>query len=123
MSRERKKGTDFESKVVAYMARVLGDSRIERRAMSGTNDRGDVSGVMLRGKRCVVECKNARRMELSAWVDEAEDERGNDGAEFAFVVHHRKGCGEANMGRQYVTCTLETLCAVIAGAHELLEEE
>ena len=47
VSRERKKGTDFESKVVAYMARVLGDSRIERRAMSGTNDRGECARKVL----------------------------------------------------------------------------
>lgn len=121
MSRQRDKGTKFETQVVDYLARVLGDDRIEKRRGEGQNDRGDITGVLLRGKRVVLECKNHKSMKLSEWVDETECERGNDDAEFAFVVHHRKGCGEAKMGETYVTCTLENLAAVIAGARELLE--
>lgn len=120
MSKEKAKGSAFEQQVVDYMRGALQDSRIERRVANGVNDRGDVSGVMLRGKRTVLECKNHRKMELSQWLDEAEAERGNDGAEFAFVVHKRRGCGAKNMGETYVTCTLETLCAVIAGSHWLM---
>lgn len=116
MSRQKEKGTQFERQVVDYMRSRLGDDRIERRAMSGVNDRGDVSGVYLRGKGVVIECKNHRRMELSQWLDEAEAERGNADAEYAFVVHKRKGCGEKSMGETYVTCDLETLCAIIAGS-------
>ena len=122
MSRNKEKGTRFESQVVDYMREALGDNRIERRATSGAKDRGDVAGVILRKKPVVIECKNKQRMALSEWLDEAEIERGNADAEFAFVVHKRRGCGEANMGRTYVTCDLETLCAVIAGAHALLME-
>ena len=121
MSKQRKKGTSFEKQVVDYMRRRLGDERIERRACSGANDRGDVAGVYLRGKPVVVECKNHARMELAAWMDEAEAERGNADAEFAFVVHKRRGCGDKNMGETYVTCDLETLCAVIAGSRWHLE--
>ena len=120
MSRQREKGTRFETQVADYMRSMLCDERIERRAKSGAKDRGDIAGVMLHGKRVVVECKNKQRMELSQWLDEAEIERGNDDAEFAFVVHKRRGCGEANMGRTYVTCDLETLCVVIAGCRALL---
>jgi len=120
MSKQRKKGTQFEADVVDYMAEKLGDARIERRVMGGVNDRGDIAGVELRCKPVVIECKNHARMELSQWLDEAEVERANDDAEFAFVVHKRRGCGKANMGRNYVTCDLETLCAVIAGGRGLL---
>ena len=122
MSRQKDKGTKFEQQVVSYMRSVLGDKRIERRAMGGTNDRGDIAGVTLRCKPVVIECKNHQRMELSQWLEEAETERGNADAEFAFVVHKRRGCGEASMGQTYVTCTLEMLCAVIAGAHACLED-
>ena len=122
MSREMRKGTSFESQVADYMRRRLGDGRIERRAKCGANDRGDVSGVMLRKRRVVLECKNHARMELARWLDEAEIERGNDDAEFAFVVHKRRGCGEKRMGETYVTCSLDTLCALIAGARDLLED-
>lgn len=122
MSRQKQKGTSFESQVVAYMRRVLDDDRIERRVSFGVKDKGDVAGVHLRGKPVVIECKNHARMELASWMQEAENERGNADAEFAFVVHKRKGYGAANMGGTYVTCDLETLCAVIAGARELLNE-
>ena len=121
MSKQKAKGSAFEQHVVDYMARALGDKRIERRVTSGANDRGDVAGVFLRCKPVVIECKNHARMELSQWLEEAEAERANADAEFAFVVHKRRGCGEANMGKTYVTCDLRTLCAVIAGARELVE--
>ena len=116
MSKETRKGAGFEQDVVDYMSMRLGDDRIERRVMGGTNDRGDVSGVYLRGKPCVLECKNHRSMRLAEWLEEAEVERGNADAEFAFVVHKRKGCGAKSMGKTYVTCDLETLCAIIAGS-------
>lgn len=122
VSKEKKKGSAFEQQVVDYLRSALGDKRIERRVCNGVNDRGDVSGVILRKKTVVLECKNHQRMELARWLEEAEVERGNADAEFAFVVHKRRGCGERNMGATYVTCTLETLCAVIAGAHDLLED-
>jgi len=123
MSRSKAKGTAFESQVVDYMRKALGDGRIERRASNGTKDRGDVSGVYLRKRPVVIECKNKQRMELSQWLEEAEAERGNADAEWAFVVHKRRGCGEANMGKTYVTCDLETLCSVIAGGREYMETE
>lgn len=115
VSRSKEKGSRFEQQVVDYMRAECMDDRIERRVCNGVNDRGDVSGVAIRGNRVVVECKNHARMELGAWLDEAEVERGNDDAEFAFVVHKRRGCGEKSFGRNYVTCDLYTLCALIAG--------
>ena len=121
MSRQTAKGTSFEKQVVDYLAEKLGDDRIERRAKNGKNDRGDVSGLKVRGKRCVVECKNHRRMELADWVDQAEVERGNDDAEYGVVAHKRKGFGEKKVGGSYVTMTLETFAALVAGGHDLLE--
>ena len=120
MSKERRKGSAFEQQTVDYLARVLEDRRIERRTMGGTNDRGDVSGVFIRGRRAVIECKNCKRMELAQWLDEAEEERGNDDAEFAIVVHKRRGCGEKSFGGNYATMSLETLAAIMAGGRGLL---
>ena len=42
-------------------------------------------------------------------------------AEFGLVVHKRKGTGEKSFGDTYVTMTLETLAAMIAGSHNLLQ--
>lgn len=122
MSAAKDKGTRFEREVADYMAARLG-ADVDRDVLRGSADTGDIRGFTLRGKACVVECKNHRRAELSAWVDEAERERGNADAEFAFVVHKRKGRGKANMGDTYVTCTLDNLLAVAAGSRALLEGE
>lgn len=120
MSSQTQKGSTFEQDTADFFAAALGDDRIERRVKHGTNDRGDIAGLRIRGKRTVIECKNHRRMELAAWIDEAETERGNDDAEYAIVVHKRRGCGKARFGGNYATMTLETLAALIAGGRDLI---
>lgn len=123
MSKEGQKGATFEQDTADFFADALGDERIERRVKHGTNDRGDIAGLYIRGKRTVIECKNHKRMELAEWLDEAERERGNDDAEFGIVVHKRRGCGKAKFGQNYATMTLETLAAIIAGGRELINAE
>lgn len=120
MSKQKQKGTAFERQVAEYLSARLGTG-IERRTTAGVHDRGDIAGVFFRGLPVVVECKNCSRMELPKWLKEAEIERGNADAEFGVVVHKRKGVGEKSFGDTYVTMTLETLTAFIAGSHELLQ--
>lgn len=120
MSKQKQKGTSFESQVVSYLRHALGDERIERRATTGAKDRGDISGLFFRGMRVVAECKNHARAELARWLDEAEEERGNDGAEYGVVIHKRKGCGEKSFGETYVTMTLHTFAAMLVGGRDLL---
>lgn len=114
MSRQKQKGTSFESAVVRYLKEGLGEEGIERRSLNGKNDRGDVAGVYFMGERVVLEVKNHVRLELGAWIDEATTEQGNDDAAYSFVVFKRKGKGEKNMGEQYVLCTLENLRNMLA---------
>lgn len=116
MSRESRKGNGFSEDVANYLASRLGDDRIERRVLHGTKDRGDIAGLLFRGRKVAVECKNCKDMRLSTWVDEAEEERGNDDAEFGIVVHKRKGRGAKRFGENYVTMTLDTYCAMTAGS-------
>ena len=120
MSRQKDKGSRFEKEVVDYLRWELYDDEgtIERRVLGGTNDRGDISGVRIHGRKAVLECKNCKRTEMAKWLDEAEVERGNDDAEYAFVVSHRRGCGEKRMGETYVTCTLRTFAALVAGGRK-----
>lgn len=121
MSRQMEKGTGFESFMTQDLAESLDDDRIERRAKCGTKDRGDVSGVRFRGRRFVLEMKNCKRMELAAWVDEAEVEAGNDDAPFFAVVHKRKGRGKADA--QYVTMPWGVFKAMLALDPGVLHEE
>jgi hypothetical protein len=89
------KGTQWETTVVNYLRRFA--PHVERRAKNGAKDRGDVAGI----PGVVIECKNARAMDLAGWVDEALTERLNDGAAVAVVWHKRRGKGQAADG--YVT--------------------
>ena len=122
MSRNARTGAAFEQQFCNYASRRLGDDRIERRVKNGKNDRGDVSGMRIWGKRTVVECKCCKKTELAEWLKEAETERGNDDAEFGIVVHKRRGCGEKNFGGNFVTMTTDTFLAIIAGGFEYLED-
>ena len=65
------KGTAFESLIAAAFAEVF--PGVERRALAGAADRGDIGGV----PGLVVECKNVRTMSLCVWVDEARAEAAN----------------------------------------------
>jgi len=123
MSRESRIGNGFAEQVANHLAEKLGDGRIERRVLHGTKDRGDIAGLLFRGRRVAVECKCCKKMELSTWVDEAEVERSNDDAEYGVVVHKRKGKGAKRFGENYVTMTLDTFCAMAAGGFDLLEGE
>lgn len=117
-----RKGPRFEQDWCDYAARRLGDDAIERRAKNGKNDRGDVTGLRIRGKRAVVELKNCKELRLADWIGQAEEERANDDAEFAIVGFKRCGCGEKNFGGNYVLMTTDTFLGIIAGAMELLED-
>lgn len=117
----KKAGSNHESCVAAFLAMALGDSRIERRAKSGAKDRGDITGLMIRGQRLVVECKDySGRDRIPQWLKEAELERGNDDALAGMVVSKLRGIPAdrrklTRMAAQPVTMTLLDLAALIAG--------
>lgn len=109
MSASRAKGTGAETAVVRYL-RANGFPHAERRALGGTQDRGDIAGVI----STVIEVKNCARMELAQWVDEAEQEAGNDNAMYGVVWHKRRGQGSPS--RWFVTMSGATFTALLADA-------
>jgi hypothetical protein len=110
-------GTRFERDIADYLAAALEDDRIDRRAKTGAKDRGDISGLRIHNQRLVAEIKNTTRICLSEWVKEAHTEAGNDDALAGIVIHKRHGVGE--LGRQYVTMTVDDLCSLISGSPRL----
>lgn len=113
MSRNKARGTAFETLITNYLAVQLDDDRIDRRPLSGAKDRGDIGGVRLNGERVVIECKNHSRLNLAGWLDEATIEAGNDDAILGVVVHKRRGHGKP--GEQYVTLTVDSLITLLLG--------
>lgn len=111
MSRSKQKGTSFETLIVRHLAEALNDDRIERRALTGGLDRGDIAGVRFAGHKLALECKNTTRLNLPAWITEAHQEAINDGALAGLIIHKRHGKGQA--GDQWVTCTVDDLITLI----------
>lgn len=52
-------------------------------------------------------------MDLAGWVDDVTEQAHNAGRYAGVVVHKRRGKG--NPGSWYVTCTLDTLIAIVKG--------
>lgn len=96
MSKSKQKGTAAETAVVNWLV-SKGRKHVERRALSGVLDRGDIAGV----PGVVFEVKNHQRMELSAWLKELEVEMVNDKADTGAVIHKKKGT--TDVGHWYAT--------------------
>ena len=111
----KKAGTTFERQVADYLAQHV-DDRIDRRAKTGSKDRGDIAGVRIWGQRLVLECKNTTRLNLAGWMNQAEIERGNDDALAGLIIHKRHGNNQP--GDQWVTTTLRELTALLNGYRE-----
>jgi hypothetical protein len=110
----KKAGTSFETLVAGYLATHV-DDRVERRRLSGSKDRGDISGLRMHGQRVVIECKNTAKINLGSWIAETHTAAGNDDALVGVVVHKRHGKGAA--ADQWVTLTLADLVALLTGTH------
>lgn len=85
MSKSKRKGTGWESAIVAYL-RAGGVPMAERRALAGRADRGDVAGI----PGVVIEAKAERAVDLAGWLTEAHQERDNDGAAIGVVWAKRR---------------------------------
>lgn len=112
--RNRAKGPWLERTTADYLAAEV-DDRIDRRAKTGSKDKGDVGGLRhpLTGERLVLECKYEAKISLGTWMGEAEQERLNDGAIATAIVHKRHGKGKP--AEQWVTMTLADYAALLTG--------
>lgn len=86
MSAAKAKGTAAENAVVEYL-RHSHWPNAERRALSGANDKGDVSGT----PGVVWEVKSGSRLAIPEWMAETERERNNAKADYGVLVIKPKG--------------------------------
>ena len=88
MNKAKQKGTAYETAVVRFLAEETG-AWVERRALSGTNDKGDLLGDGVLSDWCL-EAKNHKSIDLAGFVDQAETEARNAGSRwFAAIVKRR----------------------------------
>jgi hypothetical protein len=75
-------GTRFETRVATFLGQWFPD--VERRALAGAFDRGDIRGV----PNWAVEAKARKTMNLSGWCSEAAIEAVNSRCRYWVVVHN-----------------------------------
>jgi len=107
VSAARRTGTAFESAVVAYLT-AHGFPHVERRAMNGQADRGDIAGV----PGWAVECKAVRALDLAGWASEATREAVNARSPWWAVVVKRRS---QPVAQSYVVLSLATWAEAVAG--------
>ena len=93
MSASKAKGTRFETAVAEFL-RDAGFPHAERRALNGSKDKGDLTGI----PDVVIEAKNQNRQSLAEWLDEALAERDNADASIGAVWFKRRGKGSPGDG-------------------------
>ena len=89
MSRAKQKGTSAESAFVNDARVQESFPMVERRALSGALDQGDVSGA----PGLVFEIKNHKTYKFPEWLKETEVERVNAKADFGILVVKPNGVG------------------------------
>lgn len=108
-------GTRFETAVVRYMRAQTGDDRIERRALHGAKDMGDIHGLYSHGYSGIVECKAVRSIGakmLEEFKEQTLDERGNADVDFALLVIKRFN---HPIGDAYCWATIRDLTRICLG--------
>ena len=98
-NRAKQKGTQFETAVARFLSEETG-AWVERRALSGTADKGDLIGDGVLADWCL-EVKNHKSIDLASFVDQAETEARNAKSKwFAAIVKRRN----KNVKESYAKC-------------------
>lgn len=107
MSKSKQKGTLAETAVADYLRQTF--PTVERRALSGVNDKGDISNV----PDCVVEVKNQKTYKIQEWMRETEIERQNAEADLGVLVIKPNGVGVSKVSQWWAVVSLETITRLI----------
>ena len=124
MSKQKAKGTHFETNILTYIeGRLLFAGRdpspMHREVLHGSADRGDISGLRIGPYPVVIECKNySGTARMPEWLRELRVEMDNSHTIFGAVVSKRKGIGDARAGEQLVSMTLENFMDLYLDASE-----
>jgi hypothetical protein len=121
-SSAKQAGSRMERVAADYLAAHV-DDRIDRRVKTGAADKGDLGGIRFlerdeRGQaamtgRVTAEVKDCAKVQLGTWLNEAEAERINDGADVGLVIF--KAHGKGDPGDQRVVMTLRDLATLLSG--------
>lgn len=108
MTANKRKGSRHEKDGVDFLLQELGDlfPEIERRALAGVNDKGDIAGL----PSWVLEFKNEARIDLAGYMGELEREMRNAKAKYGAAVVKRR---TRNVSESYAVMPLSLLVTII----------
>jgi Holliday junction resolvase len=106
MSKAKQKGTAAETAVVKYL-REHGFPYAERRALHGTADKGDITGI----GPIVIEVKNHKTLDLAGWIKELEAEMKNANVNVGAVIAKKRGTTDP--GEWYAIMPVHILASLL----------
>lgn len=130
-NKSKARGTQFESSVAEFLRIALDQPQIERRALHGATDMGDVYRIFgQNGLEGIAECKDHRTVTdslVERWRAQTIAERDEAHAGFGLLVIHRRGksskSGAPSFGQNVVQVTIGDLLRLMGMADGLSEWE
>ena len=111
MSRNRAKGTLAETALVKYLE-SHGFPHAERRALHGTEDKGDITGTV----GLAWEVKNHKEYNIPGWIREIAIEKKNAKADFGILVVKPNRVGVDAVNQWWAVLTIEDVVALLRDA-------
>jgi hypothetical protein len=113
LSKAKQKGTLAETALAEYLKQTW--PAVERRALNGANDKGDIAGV----PGFVVEVKNHRTYRIAEWLKETEEERLNAGEPNSFLVVKPNRVGTSKVGSWWAVLEVDQIVSLISELERL----
>jgi hypothetical protein len=113
MSKSKQKGTLAETAVVDYLKQFW--KHVERRALAGKNDKGDIAGV----PNTTIEVKNHKSYKIPEWMAETEQERTNAGSQYGILVIKPNKVGVTQVEKWWAVLPLEQIAGLVAELERL----
>ena len=112
MSKSKQKGTSAESAFVKAECVTNVFPHVERRALAGVNDMGDVSGMV----GLAVEIKNHKSYKFPEWIKETEVERVNAKADYGILVVKPNGVGLNSVDQWWAVMPVGAMMKLLSNA-------
>jgi hypothetical protein len=113
LSKAKQKGTLAETALAEYLKQTW--PGVERRALNGANDKGDIAGV----PGFVVEVKNQRSYRIAEWLKETEEERLNAGEPNSILVVKPNRVGTSKVGSWWAVLEVDQIVSLISELERL----
>ena len=117
MSKSKQKGTLAETAVADYFRQTF--PAVERRALSGSNDKGDIANV----PNAVIEIKNQKSYKIPEWIKETEQERINAGSPYGVLVIKPNKVGITKIDQWWAVMPLEQIVSLLVEFEKLQSQQ